>query len=249
MAMRSSITHNSKRRRSRPILLIGGDKGGVGKSFGARSIVAWLRRHGYVVVGFDGDARNGHLSRYCGASMRVDRVTLRTALDWSKMFHSWEEVDADCMIVVDLPGNIGDMVEAEELRLQMVAEALGREIANVWVADEEEDSVWLLPTALKVADASRTLFWMNGRFAVDEASFTLWQTSNTRANFIASGGLEALLPVLPIYPRIKIRAARCPFDDVTSAGLTQIERIDFLIWETKLDDSLAPFAQMLENLA
>jgi hypothetical protein len=36
---------------------------------------------------------------------------------------------------------------------------------------------------------------------------------------------------------------------VTSAGLTQIERIDFLIWEAKLDQSLEPFAKMLEKLA
>jgi hypothetical protein len=205
MAIRSSTTYNSKRRRNRPILLIGGDKGGVGKSFGARAIVGWLRRHGYVVVGFDGDARNGHLSRYFGAGMRVDRVTLRTPLDWSKMFNSWEDIGADFVIVVDLPGNIGDMVEAEASRIKMVAEALGREIVNIWVADEEEDSVWLLPTALKIVDASRTLFWMNGRFAVDEASFSLWQTSNTRANFIANGGIEALLPVLPIFPRTNPR--------------------------------------------
>jgi hypothetical protein len=249
MAMRSSISYNSKRRRGRPILLIGGDKGGVGKSFGARATVGWLRRHGYTVVGFDGDARNGHLSRYYGASIRVDRVTLRDPLGWSKMFSSWEEIDPDCVIVLDLPGNIGDMVEGEKTRLKMVAEALGREIVNVWVADEEEDSVWLLPTALEVADASRTLFWMNGRFAVDEASFALWQRSKIRAEFMAGGGTEALLPVLPIFPRMKIRDARCPFDDVTGARFTHIERIDFLIWEKQLDQSLEPFSKMLETLA
>jgi len=67
MAMRSS-THMAKKPRRRPILLIGGDKGGVGKSFGARAAAAMLRKYRYQVVGYDCDQRNGHLSRYYESS-------------------------------------------------------------------------------------------------------------------------------------------------------------------------------------
>ncbi len=249
MAMRSSITHSSKRRRRKPILLIGGDKGGVGKSFGARAMVAWLRKNHYALVGFDGDGRNGHLERYYASTIDVDRFKLRDALGWSLMFKAWQKAPDDHIILTDLPGNVGDMVEDETDRLKRFAEALDRDIINIWVADEEEDSVWLLKTALAVADASRTLFWMNGRFAPDAEAFELWQGSDRRADFLADGGIEAFLPLLPIFPRIKIRGARCPFDDVSKAGFDHLEQTDFDIWWESLDQSLAPFAKLMEKLA
>lgn len=67
---------------SAPIIVTGGDKGGTGKSFVARILAAWLRRHGYLVHGFDGDARNAHLERYYGDSFTVERPYLRKDAGW-----------------------------------------------------------------------------------------------------------------------------------------------------------------------
>lgn len=247
MAMRSSVTYSSKKRRRRPILLIGGDKGGTGKSFGARTIVGWLRKHGYQVVGFDGDARNGHLSRYYEGSLPVSRTVLRDSIGWSKMYLGWEQVSDDCIIVVDLPGNIGDMVASEAARLRLLAEALDRNIINIWVASEEEDSIWLLDEALQVADPSQTIFWMNGRFGADPSKFELWNGSQARERFIVDGGTEAFLPVLPIFARTKIAKARSPFHDVSAAGLGHVEQIDFDLWWEGVDQALQPLLLMLEN--
>jgi hypothetical protein len=245
MAMRSSITYSSKKRRRRPILLIGGDKGGTGKSFGARTIAGFLRKHGYVVAGYDGDARNGHLSRYYSESLPVSRAVLRDSMGWTRLYMGWKQVADDAIIMLDLPGNVGDMIESEAVRLRLLGEKLDREIINIWVASEEEDSIWLLDSALKVADASNTIFWMNGRFGADPSKFELWNGSQKRDRFMADGGTEAFLPVLPIFTRTKIARARSPFHDVSTAQLEGIEEIDFDIWWDSVESALEPLAIML----
>ncbi len=214
-----------------------------------RAMIAWLRERGYNVEGFDGDTRNGHLSRFQGSKTIVERGALRDSVGWSAFYKYCQNVPDDHLILVDLPGNVGDMVEAETERLRMFADAVDRDILNVWVASEEEDSIWLLKSALAVADASRTLFWMNGRFAPNIESFELWSSSKTRVDFIADGGLEAFLPVLPIYARTKIIKARCAFDEVSNAHLDPIENIDFQIWWNEVDQQLAGFSRLLESLA
>jgi hypothetical protein len=246
MAMRSSTTYSSKKRR-RPILIVGGDKGGTGKSFGARTVAGYLRKRGHIVVGFDGDARNGHLSRYYSEGLAVSRVVLRDSMGWTSLYMAWQQVADDAIIVLDLPGNVGDMMESEAVRLRLLGEKLDREIVNIWVASEEEDSIWLLDSALKVADASRTIFWMNGRFGADPSKFELWSGSKKRERFIVDGGTEAFLPVLPIFTRSKIARARSPFHDVSMAQLEGIEQIDFDIWWDSVEAALEPLAIMLEG--
>lgn len=247
MAMRSTITHSTKKRRSKPILAFGGDKGGTGKSFGARTVAGWLRKRGYPVAGYDGDSRNGHLSRFYEATLPVSRIVLRDALGWTAMFKQWEQVPEDSVIVLDLPGNIGDMIESEAARLKLLAESLNRDIINIWVASEEEDSIWLLNSALKVADASQTIFWMNGRFGADPSKFELWNGSQTRERFVVDGGTEAFLPVLPIFARTLIARARSPFDDVSSARLGHTDKIDFDLWWEGVEEALRPLTLMLEG--
>lgn len=237
----------TKRRRFRPILIVGGDKGGTGKSFGARVVAGWLRLHGYPFEGYDSDGRNGHLSRFYAASESINRLTLRTSIGWTTMYKQWEEVSDESVILVDLPGNIGDMVESETERLKLLAQSLDRTIILIWVASEEEDSVWLLDSAVKVAGASKTIFWMNGRFGADPSEFKLWNESQTRSRFIAAGGKEAFLPLLPIFARTLIARARSPFNDVSSARLGHTDRIDFDIWWSGVEKSLVPLAEMLEG--
>lgn len=237
----------TKKRRSRPILIFGGDKGGTGKSFGARVAAGWLRKQGYTVVGYDADSRNGHLSRFYASTSSITRMPLRDSLGWTSMFKLWEEVEDESVILVDLPGNIGDMVESESERLKLIAEALDRKIIIIWVASEEEDSIWLLDGALKVAGASQTIFWMNGRFGADPTKFELWQGSKKRNDFLINGGTEAFLPLLPIFARTKIARARSPFDDVSSAALGYTDRIDFDLWWTAVEKSLEPLAAMLKD--
>ena len=148
----SDADFTNPRRKRRPIVGFLGDKGGTGKSFGGRTATGWLAANGHQIAAFDADGRNGHLSRYYDQSIGVTRVTLRDPLGWTSLYNHWEQADDDSVIVVDYPGNIGAEMGQEADRLKRVAAALNRDLINIWVAAEEEDSIWLLETALQVTD-------------------------------------------------------------------------------------------------
>lgn len=61
MAALASNANFTTRRKQQPTVLMCGDKGGVGKSFAARSVIGWFAMQGYHEVGVDADARSGDM--------------------------------------------------------------------------------------------------------------------------------------------------------------------------------------------
>ena len=244
-----NISMKAALRCSAPIIVTGGDKGGTGKSFVARILAAWLRRHGYLVHGFDGDARNAHLERYYGDSFTVERPYLRKDAGWDALFFGWENSAENEVLLVDLPGSIGDAVEREMERVQLMAEAFGRELIHVWVADEEEDSVTLLERLHPLTSWPQTLVVLNGRFGANANAFELWSESDIRSELLREGGHETFLPALPIQVRTRIARAHAPFDDVSRAKLTVYQTVDLDIWLKRVDAAFLPLAKIMESLA
>ena len=250
MAMRSSITYPAKKRRKNgSITVVGGDKGGVGKSFVARALAAWYRRRGYLVHGFDGDARNGHLERYYGNSFTVDRLSLRDEYGWALLFEGWQDAPHDAVLLVDLPGNIGGEVERERERVGLMAEAFDRELIHVWVADEEEDSVTLFERLCGVAPWQQTLVVLNGRFGANINAFELWRDSDIRAELLDHGGYETLLPTLPIGVRTRITRTHCSFDDLTLAALATYQKVDFDMWWASVERAFTALDDIMEKVS
>lgn len=235
--------------KSMPIIAAMGDKGGVGHSFAARIATGMLRETGYSPVGIDADLRNPHLARFYGNSMQVHHASIRNVEGWSDIYAKWDATPGNQPIVVDLPGNVGDQLEFGMERLLIMADRMNRALISVWVAAEEEDSIRLFDRTKQIAPASLTLFVLNGRFAPDPASFELWRESNTRARFLAEGGTETFMPVLPIRPRTAIARARCPFDNVSAAGLTLPEQVDFEIWWAAAKAAFAPLLAMVRSVS
>lgn len=229
------MTHKGMKRvrsasKNAPILFVSGDKGGVGKSFCARAIASYLLAHDHGVRGFDGDPRNGHLERHMDGEMSVCRMNLHLTEQLTEMLNLLQDIPGQDAIIVDLPGNIGGTVLEQRHRIWGVCEALGRDIKQVWVASEEQDSIWLLREGLKFADASQTVFVKNERFGSASRDFSLWEKSQTRTDFITEGGVEGRLPLLPIRPRTAIAEKSLSFSNIAPAQLMVADKIDFDLW-------------------
>ena len=244
--MEATQYHRHPHRR-KTVIMVCGDKGGVGKSFMSRVIAGWLIANGYKVHGFDGDARNAHLERYYSLVMPVKRPPLRSTNGWTDMFNAWASKVPEDFILVDLPGGAGDMVTEQAERFKLVVDRLEIDVILVWVASDGEDSIWLLKPAQCLAPVSRTLFTMNGYFGKSADGFRLWNQSKSRAKFLEAGGEETLLPVLGEGPLDAITRTRCPFSDTGPANFTLLDNIDFDMWWADVDRVLTPFKNMLER--
>ncbi|WP_333885443.1 hypothetical protein [Sphingobium yanoikuyae] len=253
MAMPSSIPYNPQKdkknsKRKAPILLFSGDKGGIGKSFAARILAGLLGQWGYSAVGFDGDARNAHLERYYASVFPVGRPYLRSEAGWAQMFDGWEAVADETVILIDTQAGFGEVASQQKAAILLATEKLQREVISLWIADEEEDSVRLFKAAPELAPSDNTFFLMNGRFGSTLAEFVIWRESQTRAQALARGVRELLLPALPIRARTRIARAHAPFYPRPQIGLSFSETIEFDLWWSRAEEACEPVLKKIEEI-
>lgn len=199
-----------------PVILVDGDKGGVGKSWTARWLAhmlhsVWHRN----IIGFDGDPRNPHLARYYHNAFTVHQPYLRDPEGWDEMIEKIEQTSDNTSILIDLPGNIGDAVATQGRKFYAAMDALNRPVARVWMLDEEMDVVIQLTEALKIREAdSRLIVIMNGRFGKPSV-FQIWRDSKARSSVRSMNGAELYMPTLAPMARIRVNVQQRPFVQAT----------------------------------
>ncbi|QHL91636.1 hypothetical protein GVO57_13550 [Sphingomonas changnyeongensis] len=227
------------------IVLVDGDKGGVGKSFTARSITGHLLSSGTRVHCFDGDYRNGSLERHYRNHCAVQRLDLRSEDGFSDFYDTLDMIEPRTVVLCDLPAGAGARVESEAERLRLNRQ-FGREIIHVWVADPGEDSVRQFKELQFVADPTRTVFIINMRGRSEPERFTIWLRSQVRASFIAAGGHELKLPHMPVRLHDRIALAQAPFlVDPVPSGLCRSDILSLRIFNQQVATELAPLFNLI----
>lgn len=230
-----------------PLVAIGGDKGGVGKSFQAR-VLAWkLHSRGIPLALCDGDERNAHLERHYSSQLNTVRFDARSEAGWTSMFNHLDNVPADHAVVVDLPAGAGGILHQEAARL-IANEDLGMPTIHVWVADHGEDSVRLFRDLMIIAPASRTAFVMNKRNDENLGRFDIWMNSRTRVEFLAEGGLEVTLPKLPQRPHDMIANERLPFPSERPLNWLRGDWFTFLSFKAAVEREQASLIRLIQEM-
>ncbi|HEY6530122.1 MAG TPA: mobilization protein [Cellvibrionaceae bacterium] len=125
------------------IHFIGGEKGGVGKSFTARLLAQYFIDRGQCFLGFDLDASHGTFSRFYGEFTRTVKVDDFTSLD---NLLSTAEAQPDAVLIVDLAAQtatrLGEWIaQSDALNL---FKSLGYEVFWWHVLDDGADALRLL---------------------------------------------------------------------------------------------------------
>lgn len=131
------------------IHFIGGEKGGVGKSFTARLLAQYFIDRGQCFLGFDSDTSHGTFTRFYGEFTRTIKVEDFASLD---NLLSTAEAQPDAVLIVDLAAQtaarLGDWItQSDALAL---FESLGYEVFLWHVLDDGADALRLLD---KMVDA------------------------------------------------------------------------------------------------
>lgn len=230
-----------------PLIVIGGDKGGTGKSFQAR-VLAWQLPLRCIPLALcDGDERNAHLQRHYSSQLSAVRFDARSEAGWTSMFNHLDNVSADHAVVVDLPAGAGGILHREAARL-IANEGLGMPTIHIWVAAPSEDSVRLFRDLMAIAPASRTAFVMNKRNDEDLGRFGIWMNSRTRAEFLAEGGLEVTMPRLPERPHDMIANERLPFPSERPVNWLRGDWFTFLSFKAEVEREQASLIRLIEEM-
>ena len=182
-------TTNTKIQRS--VILVGGDKGGVGKSAVARALSDYLYAHGRDHIAYDGDDVNPTFLRFFP---KAERLYTKSVKGFEPLINNLES-ETPCQLV-DLGGGTSIMLGkfADHTGFIALAEKMGAKIALMFVLAPGVDSVNLLKIISE--QYGNRLQYIIARSEAIPGNWDLWQGSKTREKLLAAGATEITIPAL-----------------------------------------------------
>jgi hypothetical protein len=215
------------------IHLIGGEKGGVGKTLVARLLAQYFIDHSMTFVGFDSDRTHGALLRfyagYASAILMDNYESLDTIVEAASE-------NPERRILVDLAAQSNDGLTQwmEDSQLLEVAGEIGLNIRYWHVMDSGRDSVDLLKRLLdRHADRLKYTLVLNHLHGSD---FRILEGSGEKERAISLGAGIVELKRIEETAMLKIDAASMSFWAVANktegdtSGLRLLERQRVKVW-------------------
>jgi len=161
------------------IILVGGGKGGVGKSTVVFAVVDCLLSHGQQVVLVESDDSNPDTYKSLGKLVTAELCNLDREEGFIKLGSIIEAHPDACIVVNTAARATASMVEHGGI-LADVARELGRELVMLWPINRQRDSIELLKSFLDGATGySATYALLNTYFGAAE-KFSRFQASKQK---------------------------------------------------------------------
>lgn len=222
---------------SDPILFVGGDKGGVGKSMMTVAAIDYYLHRGPSerVMLVESDSANPDVGKICDSIAEVEQVLadLDTEAGWLGL--------TDCVarhpgpIVINSAARNGSGRREYGHLLAAACQEMHRELVLAWPINRQRDSLQQL------AEARGTF---NGRIIVlrnlyfgDANKFELFNGSNLRKDIEASGGAALDLPELNDRIADRMNCERISLDALASEGMGT--KLAIRVWREKVDRIMA----------
>ena len=220
------------------ILIVHGDKGGIGKSTYSGLAVDYLiqKGEGDVIV-IEGDKKIDDVARrYQGVTGVTGMIIDLARPDFSEeailgLFEEIERVGGN-HVVINLPSGGSSTIDAQAEIVMPTVRSLGYEIYVAWLIGPDEDSVTLAGESALCREADRKIAVPNEKEGNPE-KFP-WYQSGVRKEWLESGGLEGVLPCLTERVAIKARTIPGRYSDLErSPELFIVERSSVFRWVRK----------------
>lgn len=253
MATKAEITpEQSGENKKTRFIISHGDKGGVGKSFTAQSIIDYLRSRGESIGLIEADTQNPDVSRMFSDSVPNTMTNLRDENGWMDVMDFVTKYPG-YTIVMNTPAGIGEYMKKDMAMFAafLAEQEIPVELELYWTMNLQHDSVNLLGAALKSYGQyfRKIRVVCNLHFSVgDQKQFFLWNESPLRINLEKNNGMTIFLPgmhmrvVKKLFDHEKIM----PFSEAIDAslgervGLENSERFKLSHWFREMSAALAP---------
>ena len=209
------------------INLVGGEKGGIGKSVLSRVLVQYHIDKNIPFKAFDGDLSQGALMRYYGEF--AEAVDIREYESADRIVE--QAVESGLNVVVDLPAQASTAIDrwVMDSGLTEFGEELGVKLTLWHVMDDGTDSVRLLDRALSVYG--------------DSLDYVLVKNHGRGSDFSYFDASEAKEKALEYGARI------IDFPELHAASMRKIDRVGASLWAAanNKDEAVGPTLGMLER--
>ena len=176
------------------IYLIGGSKGGVGKSLVTMATVDYLQERGESVLLIESDTSNPDVWKVYRDSVETELVNLDEADGWISLVNLCDS-KPDSVVVVNSAARNNTGVSAYGGTLNGTLAELKRELVTLWVINRQRDSLELLKEYMDAIPNAVIHVVRNGYFG-DEKKFELYNGSKVRTLVEERGGKSITFPDL-----------------------------------------------------
>lgn len=220
------------------IMMVHGDKGGVGKSTYASLAADFvLHQFGKVAV-VEGDAVAGDVgARFVNCSgasvIYVDLARPDMSEDAVVRLFTLIEQNANLAdhIIINTPASASKTLDSQADLIKPAVEDLGYKLIVAWMIDIGDDSAILSAKSelCKLADIKVAV--RNER--IKESKFLPWEKSAERKEWFKTGGIETIMPAISERVIEKTRKAITYTDSMTDSKLMVVERSAIKRWVEK----------------
>jgi hypothetical protein len=179
---------------SHHIYLIGGSKGGVGKSMVSIALVDYLSTTGKKVLLVESDTSNPDVYKSHKEEVDSELVNLDDADGWITLVNLCD-THKDSTVVISTAARNVDGVASFGQTLSSSLEELKRKLVTMWVINRQRDGLELLRGYLEAMPESDVHVVRNGHYG-DEKKFELYNASKIRESVEKRGGKSLMFPDL-----------------------------------------------------
>jgi hypothetical protein len=179
---------------AKKIYLIGGSKGGVGKSMVSMATIDYLQEQGESILLIESDTSNPDVWKGYHDSVVTELVNLDEADGWIQLINLCDS-NQDSIVVINTAARNNTGVSAYGTTLNSTLAELQRDLVTLWVINRQRDSLELLKDYMDAIPDTLVHVLRNGYFG-DEKKFELYNSSKTRSAVEARGGQSLNFPDL-----------------------------------------------------
>lgn len=235
------------------LILVHGDKGGVGKSTLAGLAIDYaITRYGQVAV-VEGDEKIDDVSsRFAGVPGVQGFMVDLARPDASEeaviaLFEELEGAGLPEVVVVNTPASASATLDRQAGVLVEAAHDLGYQVAVAWMLGPDDSSAALSAESELCKLADRRVAVVNQRFG-DGKRFS-WTRHPARAAWLESGGLESALPALTDRAITAVQERPGRYSDLATPGsaLSTITRKYVGEWVRLAHEGEGPVALLFQD--
>ncbi|HGW4499649.1 nucleotide-binding protein [Stutzerimonas nitrititolerans] len=179
---------------AKEMYVVGGSKGGVGKSFVSTGLIDTLMYRNENVLLIESDTSNPDVWKMYKDSVRAELIDLDTADGWIDLVNVCDS-EPESVVVVNTAARNNRGVVTYGTTLSSTLEEMQRTLRTLWVINRQRDSLELLKEYLDALPSTVVHVVRNGYFG-DERKFELYNSSKIRKTIEAADGKSLTFPDL-----------------------------------------------------